>query len=109
MLNLIMALNDKQRNRLKALVKGLKEKKGVSIKQSEVLAGIKGYKEIQKEILTVKEKYKESPAVQKEADIQYQKLQAVIDDVNEYMKILHPEGLIDFGSGSSGKTLMGQG
>jgi len=36
-----------------------------------------------------------------EADKSVKKLQSIIDDINEYMTVLHPEGLIDIGGEGS--------
>jgi hypothetical protein len=104
-----MALNDKQKRAATAITRGLKEKKGLSIKQSELLQEIDDCKKRQKKALEIKEANAKSPVVVEKADETYRKLQNIIDDINEYMSILHPEGLLDYGSGASGGKVMGQG
>jgi hypothetical protein len=96
-----MAFNDKQKRRVVAITKQLKEQKGITVKKAELLAGINDFKKTQQEILKVKSEYSDCPLVQEEADKEHKKLQKIIDDLNEYMKVLHPEGLLDMGSSSS--------
>jgi F0F1-type ATP synthase alpha subunit len=48
-------------------------------------------------ILEIKEANKDHPNVLEEADKSVKKLQGIIDDINEYMTVLHPDGLIDIG------------
>ena len=104
-----MATNDKKKKRIVAIARQLKDKKGLTIKQNELNQDLTRFKTAQKEILKVKEEYKGVEIVEKEADAKYKKLQSIIDELNEYMSILHPEGIIDYGSGASGKKIVGQG
>ncbi|MDA0771764.1 MAG: hypothetical protein O3C63_02355 [Cyanobacteria bacterium] len=93
-----MALNEKEKTRFLAILKAMKEQKGYVVKQSELQADIKHYKKSQAEIEDLKKEYSDCPAVLKEADAQKKKLQNIINDLNQYMQILHPEGLLDMGS-----------
>lgn len=104
-----MALNEKEKRRLVALVKGLKTQKGITLNQNSANKGIQELKGIQKEILQVKKEYPDSAEVKDKADKEFNRLQNIIDNLNEYMTVLHPEGLIDLGSGSGGGKVMGQG
>jgi uncharacterized membrane-anchored protein YjiN (DUF445 family) len=104
-----MAFNDKQKKRFVAIARQLKQQKNITIKQNEIVEDLKRYKKAQEDVLTVKEQYKGNEAVSKAADESYQRLQKIIGDLNEYMNILHPEGLIDFGSGKGGKQILSQG
>ena len=103
-----MAMNEKDKIRVRALARKLKEKKGITIKQVGLQSDVSRLKKDQEKIKELK-KQSESPAVHKEADLAVSKLQAIIDDLNDYMSVLHPEGLLDYGSGTSGKQVMGQG
>ncbi len=102
-------MDDKSKRKIVAIAKQLKEKKGFVVNQQEVNKDIMRYKKAQQEILKVKEAHKGIEIVEKEADQSCKKLQGIIDDLNEYMRVLHPEGLLDLGSGSSGQFAMGQG
>ena len=104
-----MPLNDKEKRRFVAIAKEMKKKKNFVVKQPEMRAGIQEYQKAQKELLDLKEEYKNYPAVVQKADESYKQLQTIIDDLNEYMRVLHPAGLLDMGSGSSGKSVVGQG
>lgn len=96
-----MAFNDKQKRRAIAITRQLKEQKGITVKKGELLAGVNEFKKTQQEILKVKNEYADCPLVQEKADEEFKKLQKIIDDLNDYMKVLHPEGLLDLGSASS--------
>lgn len=104
-----MAFNDKQKKRFVAIARQLKEQKGLTIKQNEIVEDLKRYKKAQEDILKVKEEYQGNEAVSKAADDSCKRLQKIIGDLNEYMSILHPTGLIDFGSGKGGKQVVSQG
>jgi hypothetical protein len=104
-----MAMNEDQQKKFVAIVRQLKKQKGVSIKQAGIMKDIKRFQQAQKDILQVKEEFKDNEIVVKEADKEHKKLQAVVNELNEYMKILHPEGLLDFGAGSTGQQIVGQG
>ncbi len=104
-----MALNDKQKRRLIALTKQVKEQKGISIKKAELDQDIARYKKAQQEVLKQKEGFENNLEVTTAVDKGYKQLQNIIDDINEYMRVLHPAGLLDMGSGSSGKSVVGQG
>jgi hypothetical protein len=104
-----MPMNEDQKKKFVAIVRQLKKQKGLNIKQAEVTKDLNRIQKAQQDILKVKEEYKDEPAVQKEADKEYKKLQGIVNDLNEYMKVLHPEGLLDFGTGSTGQQIVGQG
>lgn len=103
-----MALNDKQKRNAIAIARKLKKDKGFTIKQSELLHEIDDCKKRQKKALEIKNENSDSPAVVEKADQTHKQLQKIIDDINDYMSVLHPEGLIDYGAGPTGKV-MGQG
>jgi hypothetical protein len=103
-----MAMNEKDKIRVKALAKKLKEKKGINIKQSGLQSDINRLKKDQEKIIKLKSE-SESLVIHKEADLAVKKLQSIIDDINDYMTVLHPEGLLDYGSSTSGGKVMGQG
>ncbi len=102
-------MDEKTKRRVVAIAKQLKEKKNFVVNQQEVNKDIVRYKKAQQDILKVKEQYKGIELVEKEADSSHKKLQDIIDGLNEYMRVLHPAGLLDMGSGSSGKSVVGQG
>ncbi len=104
-----MPLNDKQRKKFVAIVRQLKKQKGVAIKQQELNQDIERYKKAQEEILVIKEQNLGLKDVESYADDKVKKLQGIIDELNEYMKILHPEGLLDLGIGSAGKAIVSNG
>ena len=100
--------SEKQKRQIVAITRKLKEQKGITIKPSEVDHDLKDLKETIKKIDSIKEEFKDTPAVVEEADKGKKRLMKIISDMNEYMAVLHPEGLLDYGSGSGGKV-MGQG
>jgi len=104
-----MSLNDKQKKAVVAITRQLKEQKGLTIKQSELLQEIDDCKKRQKRALEIKQENEKLPAIAQKADDTHKKLQNIINELNEYMSILHPEGLLDYGSGAGGKQVMGQG
>ncbi|MBT6842834.1 MAG: hypothetical protein HOA17_03430 [Candidatus Melainabacteria bacterium] len=93
-----MSLNDKQKKRVVAITKQLKIQKGISINQKEIMDGISSCKKSQQEILGIKKQHPNSLEVREKAETNTKKLQNIIDDLNEYMRILHPEGLLEMGS-----------
>lgn len=104
-----MALNDKQKRRLVAVVNQLKQQKGLTIKKNELDQDIARYKKAQQEILQQKEGFEDNKEVVDAVEKGYKKVQSIIDELNEYMRVLHPEGLLDLGQGSSGKAILSQG
>lgn len=104
-----MPMNEEQKKKFVAIVRQLKKQKGITLKQNELLNDVNNLKKAQQDILKVKAEYKGNEIVEREADKEHQKLQAVVNNLNEYMKILHPEGLLDFGTGSTGQAIVGQG
>lgn len=96
-----MPFSDKQKKKMLALTREMKRQKGITIKNHEMQHSIKVYKKAQEDILSVKEKYAGNKAVESHAVNEHKKLQQIIDELNEYMSILHPEGLIDFSGNSS--------
>lgn len=104
-----MAFNEQKKRRIVAITKQLRNQKGLTIKQSDLNEGLAEYKEAQTQLLSLKEKYNSMPGVVEKIDSEYKKVQKIINDLNEYMSVLHPEGLIDFGSGKGGKQVVSQG
>ena len=102
-------MNDEQQKRFVAIIRQLKKQKGLTVKQSELVNDINNLKKAQEDILKIKEENKDNEDIKQEVDKGYKKLQSVVNDLNEYMKVLHPEGLLDFGSGASGQQIVGQG
>lgn len=102
-------MNEDQKKKFVAVVRQLKKQKGITVKQADLAKDINHFKEAQQEILKVKEEYKDEELVQKEADKEYKKLQGIVNELNDYMKVLHPEGLLDFGTGTNGQQVVGQG
>ena len=104
-----MPMNEKQKRKFLAVVRQLKKQKNFTVKQAEIAKDIKNLEKAQAEINKVAQEHKEEAAVQKAAEAENQKLQNIINDLNEYMKVLHPEGLLDYGSGANGQQVVGQG
>ncbi len=104
-----MAMNDQEKKRFVAIARRLKDQKGITIKHSEVGLLLGKLKQGHQDVSKVKEQYKDVEAVYKEADTELKKIQDIINDLNEYMSILHPTGLIDFGSGKGGKQVVSHG
>ena len=104
-----MPMNENQKKKFVAIVRQLKKQKGVTVKQADLMKDINHFKKAQQDILKVKEEYKDHEIVQKEADKEYKKMQNIVNELNEYMKVLHPEGLLDFSTGSTGQAIVGQG
>lgn len=104
-----MPFNDKQKKQFIAVARQLKQQKGLTFKQSELQQDIINCKKAQEEILKLKEGFENNKEVTTKVEENHKKLQTIIDDLNEYMRILHPEGLLDFGKGSAGQALMGNG
>lgn len=104
-----MVMNENQKKKFVAVVRQLKKQKGVTVKQSDLMKDINHFKQAQQDILKVKEQYKDEEIVQKEADKEYKKMQNIVNELNDYMKVLHPEGLLDFGTGTNGQAIVGQG
>lgn len=96
-----MAFSEKQKRRIVALTRRLKEDKGLTVKQADIQKAINEYKEAQKEYSKIKEEHSDSEVISKRMDDSIVKVQKIVDDMNEYMRILHPEGLLDMGSGPS--------
>ncbi len=105
-----MSFSDKEKRRLIALTRALKEEKGLSIKKNELDIDIARFRDAQKQLEVIKQEYKDSPAVVKEAEKESAKLQTIVEQLNEYMSIIHPEGLLDInGDGGKGKSMMVSG
>jgi DNA repair exonuclease SbcCD ATPase subunit len=104
-----MSFTEQEKRRLIALTRQLKEQKGLTIKKSELDQDIAHYRKAQEEIIQIKDQHRESPAVTKAAEESYGKLQSIIDDLNDYMGLIYPEGLIDLGSDGHGQTAMASG
>lgn len=105
-----MSFSDKEKRRLIALTRALKEEKGIQLRKAELDNDIARFRDAQKQLDVIKQEYKDSPAVVKEAEKESAKLQAIVDQLNEYMSIVHPEGLLDIGnSDGKGKSMMVSG
>ena len=97
-------IDQKQKKRAVAVVKALRDQKGIVLKKHELDQDLKNLKKAQQEVLDIKAQ-DSSPATQKEADKSFNKLQSIIDDLNDYMSVLHPEGLIDIGPSAQGGSM----
>ncbi len=104
-----MSLSEKEKRRVIAITRQLKEQKGIGVDPKEINADIKIYRDKLAGLDAVKKEYSDLPAIVEEAEQEQKKLQSIINDLNEYMEVLHPEGLLDFGSGSKGTKTMGAG
>lgn len=104
-----MAFSEKEKKRIIALTRALKEEKGVIIKKSELEYDIARFKKGQAEIDKIAYEYADTPAVVKEAEKEKAKLESIIGELNEYMSIIHPEGLLDLGSDGKGQTVVAAG
>lgn len=105
-----MSFSDKEKRRLIALTRALKQEKGLSMKKVELDSDIARFRDAQKQLEVIKQEYKDSPAVIKEAEKESAKLQAIVEQLNEYMSIIHPEGLLDIGNNDGkGKSMMVSG
>ena len=102
-----MPMNEEQQKKFTAIIRQLKKQKGLTIKHAELNEELKFYKDKQKEVKAIKAG-SDNKVVHEEADKQNKKLQNIIDDLNDYMKVLHPEGLLDYGTGAGGQVV-GQG
>lgn len=92
-----MAFSEQEKKRFKAIIRRLRKEKGIRIYKHELDTDLLRLKKAQQSILEIKEASKDQPNVIEEADKSVKKLQGIIDDINEYMTVLHPEGLIDIG------------
>ena len=102
-----MPMNEDQKKKFVAVIRQLKKQKGLTIKHTELNEELKFYKGKQQEVKAIRAG-SEDKVVHEEADKQNKKLQSIIDNLNDYMKVLHPEGLLDYGSGAGGQVV-GQG
>ncbi len=96
-----MAFSEQEKKRFKAIIRRLRKEKGIRIYKHELDTDLLRLKKAQQSILEIKEASKDQPNVIEEADKSVKKLQSIIDDINEYMTVLHPEGLIDIGGEGS--------
>lgn len=87
----------KNKRRAIAITKKLKEEKGINLTKAGFDVGLKQYQKAQEQIRKEAEG-SNSPEVKRVADESCQKLQGIIDDINYYMGIVYPEGLIDIGT-----------
>ncbi len=105
-----MSFSDKEKRRLIALTRALKEEKGIQLKKIELDNDIARFRDAQKQLEVIKQEYKDSPVVVKEAEKESAKLQIIVDQLNEYMSLIHPEGLLDIGNNDGkGKSMMVSG
>lgn len=105
-------MDEKEKTKFVAIIRRLQKDKGFTIKNHAVKGYIDELKKKQNELKEIKEENPDSAAVQDEADKGYKQLQSVVDDLNSYMAVLHPEGLIDYGGanpGTPGGKVMGSG
>lgn len=92
-----MAFSEQEKKRFQAIIRRLRKEKGIRIHKHELDTDLLKLKKAQQSIIEIKEAHKDQPTVIEEADKSVKKLQTIIDDINEYMSVLHPEGLIDMG------------
>ena len=92
-----MAFSEQEKKKFKAIIRRLRKEKGLRIYKHELDTDLLKLKKAQQSILEIKEANKDHPNVLEEADKSVKKLQGIIDDINEYMTVLHPDGLIDIG------------
>ena len=104
-----MALSDKEKRRLIAITKELRRKKGIRIKKSNLDQDLQNLKKAQEKIDKIKQENAEIPAVIDEANKSHQKLQVIVDQINDYMKVLTPEGLIDIDDGGKPSGALASG
>jgi len=104
-----MGFSDQEKRRLLVLTRRLRDEKGIAIKQDELQEDIQRFQDGINELEQIKEEYKDTPVVVEEAKESQVKLERIIGDLNEYMSIIHPEGLLDLGSDSQGQTVMASG
>lgn len=103
------ASKDKKRRRLIALTKKLREEKGIVMKKHELETDIRTIRKAQEEINKIAEQ-DASKEIQDYASETNGQLQSIIDDINYYMGIVYPEGLIDIGGPEGfGKSVMTTG
>ena len=95
---------EKENRRVIAITKQLREKKGIVIKKQEIDLDLKNLKKAQKDIAKIAEE-DGSDVVKQVAKEETAKLQNVIDDLNSYMGIIYPEGLIDLGGDDLGSSI----
>lgn len=100
-----MAFSEKKKKQIVAITKKLREDKGIIIKKHELDHDINEYRKKQKALEDIEKKYEGTPAVQEAARDSKNKLQSIIDDLNDYMSVLHPEGLIDIGPSAQGGSM----
>lgn len=96
-----MSFSDKEKRRLIAITRQLKEQKGITINPKNINADIKNFKADFQELDNLKQEYGDLPAIVEEAEAEQKKLKSIINDLNDYMAVLHPEGLLDMSGGSS--------
>ncbi len=89
---------EKKSRRIVAVTKELRQKKGITIKKHEIDIGLKQLTKAKKDILQMGET-DGSEAAKKAAATESEKLQNIIEDLNYYMGIVYPEGLVDIGEG----------
>ncbi|MCH2226489.1 MAG: hypothetical protein MK033_01830 [Candidatus Caenarcaniphilales bacterium] len=92
-----MAFTDQEKRRFKAIVKRLRKEKGIRFYKHECEEDLARAKKGMSELEKIKEESKDMPIVVEEAEKAHKKLQTIVSNLNEYMSILHPEGLFDIG------------
>ena len=95
---------EKKQRRVLAITKQLREQKGVVIKKQELDFDLKNLKKAQKEMGEMA-KEDGTDLAKQIAKEETAKLQNVIDELNEYMGIIYPEGLIDLGGDEMGSSI----
>lgn len=99
----------KEKRRIVAITKRLKEEKGINLTKAEFDIGIKQAQKAQ-ELIRKEAEGNDSPDVQQAADESCAKLQSIIDDINYYMGAVYPEGLIDIGTDNEqGQSIVASG
>lgn len=95
---------EKERRRIIGITKQLREQKGIVISKKEVDKDLQNLKNAQHELDAMVQP-DSTPAFKREVKESKGKLQDVIDEINLYMGIVYPEGLIDLGGDEMGSSI----
>lgn len=94
----------KEKRRVLAIAKRLKEQKGIMVSKLAVDDDLRKLKKAKKEAEEIGAN-SDSAVVKKASEETQANLQSVIDNLNDYMGIIYPEGLIDLGGEELGSTM----
>jgi hypothetical protein len=95
-----MAFTEQEKRRIIAITRKLREDKGIVIRKSDLDQDLARVKSSQDNIVKSK-KLDTSKEHAAKADESTKKLQEVIDNLNEYMSVLHSANLIEIDVGGS--------